>query len=180
MKVTKTPESLRDLIIDVLDRAMAGRPISVTGTYEQSLRSQERIGWRAMLHGYWSVEWQREYIHGYQVPIDEDTKARTLRTAAMVLWQKRMIQTTWTQMLELWTLRNGECHGRNTETKEKAQREVLTNEIQLLYNNREQYPLRVQKLLRTSFEVHCNERVSNLRDWMDAYRVTFEVTRDKT
>ncbi len=180
MKFTKTMEPLQDLMIDVLDRAMAGRPISVNGPYEQILRSQERIGWRAMLHGYWSTEWQKEYINSYQAPIEEENKARILRIATMGLWQKRMIQTTWTQMIGLWKLRNDERHGRDTETKEKAQREILTNEIKLLYTNREQYPNRVQKLLRASFETHCTERVSNLRDWLDAYRVTFEVTRDKT
>jgi hypothetical protein len=101
-----------------------------------------------MLQGYCLEEWQKECINSYQVPIDEDTKARTLHTAAMVPWQKRMIQTTWTQMIGLWKLRNNKRHRRNTW-------EILTNKIQHLYNNREQYPPRV------------------LRDWIDAYRVNF-------
>jgi hypothetical protein len=133
-----------------------------------------------MLQGYWSQKWQEEYTNSYQVPLEEDTKARTLRMAAMAIWQNCMIQTTWTQMISLWKLRNDERHGRDTESKAKAQREVLTNEIKVLYTNRERYPPQVQKLLQTSFEVHCTERVSNLRDWIDAYCVTFKVTRDKT
>jgi hypothetical protein len=100
----------------------------------------------------------------------------------MAIWQKRMIQTTWTQMINLWQLQNAERHGhgRDTKTKAKVQREGLTNKIGVLYTNQERYPPQVQKVLRTSFEVHCTERVSNLRDWIDAYFVSFEVTRDKT
>jgi hypothetical protein len=37
MTATKTLEPLRDLLIDVLDQAMAGRPISVSGQYEHIL-----------------------------------------------------------------------------------------------------------------------------------------------
>jgi hypothetical protein len=74
MTVTKTPELLQDLLIDVLDRALAGRPISVSGPCESILCSQERIGWHAMLHGYWSVEWQQEYTNSYQAPTKETTK----------------------------------------------------------------------------------------------------------
>jgi hypothetical protein len=103
-----------------------------------------------------------------------------LRIVAMSLWQKRMIQTTWTLMISLWKLRNDERHGRDTETREKARREILTNKIELLYNNCESYPLRVQKLMRELLEIHSTESVLNLRNWIDAYRVTFEVTCDTT
>jgi hypothetical protein len=49
LQTGQTAEPLQDLIVDVIDRAVAGRPISVAGPFEQILRSQERIGWRAML-----------------------------------------------------------------------------------------------------------------------------------
>jgi hypothetical protein len=99
---------------------------------------------------------------------------------AMALWQKRLIQTTWTLMISLWKIRNDEQHGRDATSRELSRREVLINEITVLYDERELYPIGVQKLLRTSLEIHCHERVSNLQDWIDAYRVTFRVTRDTT
>jgi hypothetical protein len=164
----------------VLDRALAGRPISVSGPYEDLLRSQERIGWRAMLHGYWSIEWQKAYQTTYAIPEDETPKDRSKRTITMALWQRKVLKATWQQMIQLWRLRNEERHGRDTETREQARREVLQNEIKVLYSNRNQYPVGVQQLLRPSYEAHCLERVSNLQNWLDAYRVTFEVTRDTT
>ena len=179
-KMTKTGDSLQALIIDVLDRAMAGRPISVSGPFERALRSQERIGWRAMLHGHWSVEWQTAYNQAYQVPPDETPKDKSKRKISMALWQKRVIVLTWQQMIQLWKLRNDERHGIDTETRESARREVLTNELKVLYTNKDRYPTRVQKLLRESYEAHCTERVSNIQNWMDSYRATFEVTRDTT
>jgi hypothetical protein len=180
LQVTKTAETLQDLILDVIDKAIAGRPISVAGPFAHILRSQERIGWRAMLHGYWSIEWQKAYTASYTIPTVENTKERNKRHVAMALWQKRIIQTTWSLMIRLWKIRNDERHGRDAETRDQARREVLQNEIEVLYSERELYPLRVQKLLRSSFETHCHERVTKLQDWIDAYRVTFRVTRDTT
>jgi hypothetical protein len=54
--------------------AMVGCRISVYGPFEELLRSHECIGWRAMLHGYWSMEWQNEYHKTYNTPESETKK----------------------------------------------------------------------------------------------------------
>ena len=176
-QLTNTADELEATLIDTIDRALAGRPISVSGKFATLLRSQEKIGWRAMLHGYWSVHWQQAYIDTYTPPNTESRKDYHKRLLSMARWQKRMLCTTFHHMIRLWKLRNEERHGIDTDTRESARREVLTNEIHELYIHRDQYPIRVQKLLRDSFAAHCTERVANLQDWIDAYRVTFAVTR---
>jgi hypothetical protein len=98
----------------------------------------------------------------------------------MALWQNRIIQTTWTIMIQLWKIRKDEQHGQDAETRDQARPKVSQNEIEVLYSERDLYPLRVQKLLRPSFETHCHERVTKLQDWIDSYRVTFRVTQDIT
>ncbi len=61
--------------------------------------------------------------------------------------QSQLIKTAWTNMIALWTLCNEERHGRDKETREKAQHEVLTNKLKVLYTNRDQYPDDVKNLL---------------------------------
>ena len=134
---TKTVVALQELLIDVLDRAIAGRPISLSGPFSNLLRTQERIGWRAMLQGYWSVEWQTTYLSTYEAPTTESRKDKQQWILAMALWQKRVLTTTWPQMIRLWTLRNEERHGRDAETKEQARREVLLNAIRTVYEDRD-------------------------------------------
>jgi hypothetical protein len=136
-KATKTSDQLNDVLVDVVDQTMAGRPISVGGKFEAALRSQERIGWRAMLHGYWSKEWQIAYQDTYQPPPTETVKDRKKRIIAMALWQKRLLQTVFQRMICLWRLRNNERHGRDSETRESARREVLNNKIQVIYEERD-------------------------------------------
>jgi hypothetical protein len=110
-KATKTADKFHDLLVDIIDKALGGRPISVGGEYERILQSQERIGWRAMLQGYWPIERQSAYQNTYQTPPKETQKDRNKQTIAMALWQKRMIQTIYQQMICLWKLRNDEQHG---------------------------------------------------------------------
>jgi retron-type reverse transcriptase len=78
-------------------------------------------------------------------------------------------------MIALWTLRNVERHGRDKETWEQARQEVLTNKLQILYHNRGQYPIGVKISLQTTFENHCRDKASAIKDWLNAFCVTFQV-----
>jgi hypothetical protein len=49
---TKTDTNLKEAIINVLDQALAGRPVLVNGPFETPLRAQERIGLRSLFQGY--------------------------------------------------------------------------------------------------------------------------------
>jgi hypothetical protein len=172
---TKTNTELHEAILDVIDRAIAGRPISVGGTFAAALRAQEQIGWRSMLQGYWASEWQTAYSNTFVPPMEETPAERSKRITNMARWQTQLIRTIWTSMIALWKLRNDDRHGRDAETKELARHEVLTNELRGFYINRDQYPATTRNLLRPSFEVHCQDKASLLEDWLDAYRVTFNV-----
>jgi hypothetical protein len=175
MEKTKTDTNLSEAIINVMDRAMAGRPISVHGPFEMALRAQERIGWRGMFQGHWAMEWQLTYRATYTTPAEEDEDAKSKRNTNMDRWLEQLIRSTWTAMIALWGLRNGERHGRDEESREKARHTVLTNELERLYINRDQYPAEVQKLLRNSFSDHCRDKASAIEDWLSAFRVTFQV-----
>jgi hypothetical protein len=60
MEALKTGTNLIEVIINCINNAMADRAIIVTtGPFQKVLESQYRIGWLAMLQGYWSREWQQ-------------------------------------------------------------------------------------------------------------------------
>jgi hypothetical protein len=128
-----------------------------------------------MLLGYWASEWQMAYYHTSITPEEETPADRSKLLTNMARWQTQLIRTIWTSMIALWKLRNDDRHGRDAETKEKARHEVLTNELRDLYRNSNQYPVEVQNLLRPSFEAHSEDKSSQIEDWLDAYRVTFDV-----
>ena len=171
-----TDESLQEIIIDCLDRAMADRPIYPHRTFCQAMEAQAKIGWVHMLQGYWSLEWQKAYENSYQIPIDENRKTRNKRLIHMVRWQKKIIVPVWGAMILLWTLRNDEQHGWNKESQDRSRQEVLHHELAEIYGRQHEYPARAQHLLRASYEIHIQETVTKLSDWLECYKGTFAIT----
>ncbi len=79
-------------------------------------------------------------------------------------------------MIILWKTCNDERHGWDKESRNSARREVLHKELEMIYDRKHEYPVRVQWLLRESYELHIQETVTKLADWLDAYKGTFAVT----
>jgi hypothetical protein len=129
-----------------------------------------------MLRGYWAKEWQTAFNNTYPTPDEETRKQRNKRSLQMERWQKKLIYVTWSLMIQLWKLRIDERHGWDNESKERARREVLHIELEEIYNRKQQYPVRVQRLLKASYDIHIQETVTKIADWLDAYKGTFAVT----
>jgi trehalose-6-phosphate synthase len=83
--------------------------------------------------------------------------------------QTRLIRAVWMGMMFLWSLRNEEQQWRDKEKQERACHEVLTNKLQVFYNNRDQYPAGVKKLLWELFYDHHRDESSRIEDWLHAY-----------
>ena len=175
LESNRTNSHLAETILDALDRAMAGRPISVGGPFATALRAQECIGWRCMLQGYWAREWQIAFRRTYPKPSDETDDDKIQRFATMDRWQARLIRVIWTGLIRLWTIRNDDRHGRGKETREQARHTVLTNELKRLYDHPHDYPPSVRHLLRPTFQEHCQDTSSQIEDWLSAYSMTFQV-----
>jgi hypothetical protein len=129
-----------------------------------------------MLQGYWSKEWQLAYDNSYSTPTEETRKENQKRKLHMARWQKKLIQTVWGSMIKLWKLRCDERHGWDKESRDRSRREVLHKELEAIYDRRQQYPQRVQRLLRPSYEIHIQETCTKLADWLEAYKGTFAIT----
>ncbi len=176
MEKLGTNMNLQESIAHCIDSALSDRAITVSGPFYKALEAQSKIGWVSMLRGHWSKEWQQAYEQSYQSPSEETRKERNRRHLTMARWQKKIIQSTWGFMSQLWTLRNDERHGIDKATRDSARREVLHKELEELYNRKDEYSLRVQRLLRTSYEIHIQETVTKIADWLDAYKGTFSLT----
>jgi hypothetical protein len=140
------------------------------------LEAQEKIGWLTMLRGYWATTWQETFEETLYVASDEDKKDQHKRLIQMAGWQRKVLQTTWGMSIKLWTLHNNERHGWDKESPNRSQREVLHKELEDLYLRKDEYPARVQRLLQGSYELHIQESVTKLANWLDAYKGTFAVT----
>ena len=112
----------------------------------------------------------------YDSPPNESRKNKSKRLRHMARWQKKIIQTIWASSIKLWKTRNDERHGWEKASRDSARREVLHKELQEIYDRKNEYPQRVQRLLRASYEIHIQETVRKLTDWLDAYKGTFAVT----
>jgi hypothetical protein len=176
MEVLQTNPNLQECIINCIDAALSNRAILISGPFTKALTAQSEIGWVSMLRGHWSKEWQQAYDKSYHEPDDESRKERNKRHLTMARWQKKIIQSTWSFMIQLWKLRNDERHGWDKASRDSARREVLHKELEDLYSRKNDFPVRVQKLLRTSYEIHIQETVTKIADWLDAYKGTFTVT----
>jgi hypothetical protein len=176
MERHKTDTNLQETIVNCIDSTLSDRDINRTGPFTETLEAQYQIGWEEMLRGYWSTQWQREYEQTYLPPQEEDRTAKNKRTLQMQRWQKQLIQTVWHSMIALWKLRNDERHGWDAESREAARREVMHHELAEIYDRKDDYPARVQRLLRPSYETHIQETATKIADWLDAYKGTFAVT----
>jgi hypothetical protein len=114
--------------------------VTTLGPFHQALEAQLQIGWEAMLQGYWATAWQSEYEQTYQVPVDETRKNKNKRLQQMTTWQKKVIQSTWTSLIQLWTLRNAEQHGWDKESRDSEKREALHKELEEIYAKKNEYP----------------------------------------
>ncbi len=158
------------------DCALTDRRVTTLGSFHAALKAQEKIGWTAMLRKYWANQWQSEYKRTYQTPDGETCKNKNKRHQQMKRWQKKVIQTTWTALIQLWTLRNKEQHGWDKESRDSAGQEVLHKELADIYDKRDKYPQRVQRLLKQSYDQHIQETVPKLSDWLNTYKGTFAIT----
>ena len=173
----KTDGHLQEAILSCVDKALAGTVIQATpGPHQVAYNAQEAIGWLGLIRGYWAKKWQHAFETSQQQAQDETDTQRKIRERQMPRWQAKVVQTLWHGLIQLWQLRNEERHGRDAESREAARRSVIHHDLAEIYGRQQQYPQRVQKLLRRDYNTHILESITKLEDWVDAYKGTFAIT----
>ena len=131
---------------------------------------QNEIGWRQIVRGRFSTEWERlqnDYYNRHR------KKTRYRRTGTM--WQKQLILLIWELWFELWKLRNDQIHGTTAETRAQADRRDMERQLTAIYASRNLLEPRVQDLLAPDLESHLQRPVNVTRNWL---AVTGPVVRD--
>jgi hypothetical protein len=93
--------------------------------------SQKAIGWRQILRGRFSQEWQR-----LQNVYSLKHKRKSAYTRTGDCWQRQFIKVIWESWYQLWSLRNGEVHGTTAETRVRAQRREVERQLLDIYVSR--------------------------------------------
>ena len=119
---------LNPILIEILmDRITAGfdnENLDITAysmQYAFLVQDQNSIGWINYFEGLWTSQWI----------IDQDIYlGETKRQHA---WISTIVSFFWANWLELWMLCNGYHHGKETETKKKRRKEILSYQLEKLY-----------------------------------------------
>jgi hypothetical protein len=95
---------LKEILLNAIGHALAGRQISVNRPFAAVLWAQESIGWWGIFQGYWASEWQTTYCHTYDNPAEELNDDKSKQLTRMDSWQTLLISTPWTGMVALWCI----------------------------------------------------------------------------
>ena len=130
----QTHPLLRHLFRESLDQWMnpdspdAVSPVLFPLEVRVLIQKQNNIGWRQILRGRFSREWQRIQNNYYMTH-----KRKSLFKRTGERWQQQFISVIWCSWFQLWSLRNGEVHGTNAATRAEAQRREVGRQIDEIY-----------------------------------------------
>ena len=127
----------------------------------QLIQSQNSIGWRQILRGRFSVEWQRLQNDYY---MRHRRKTGFKRTGER--WQQHFIVVIWEAWFRLWKMRNGEVHGTISATRAQAQRREVGRQLTDIYASRTFMEPEVQQLLEVDQETHMQRPIHVTQNWL--------------
>ena len=128
--VYQTHPLLRHLFKETMDQWFEpdspdiASPVLFLADVRPLILTQNKIGWRQILRGRFSQEWQRIQNAYY---MKRRQKSAFKRTGER--WQQQFISVIWGSWFQLWSMRNGEVHGTNTETRALAQRKEVGRQL---------------------------------------------------
>jgi hypothetical protein len=131
---------------------------------------QNDIGWRQILRGRFTNEWQRIQNDYY---FRHRSKAKFRRTG--IMWQKQFILTIWELWYEIWEMRNVHVHGDTAATRAQAVRRDTERQLTAIYASRNLLEPRVQELLAPDLETHLQRPANVTRNWL---AITAPVVKD--
>ena len=131
---------------------------------------QNEIGWRQIVRGRFSTEWER-LQNDYYFRHRKKTKYR--RTG--IMWQKQFMLLVWDLWHDVWMLRNDQVHGTTAETRAQATRRDMERQLTAIYASRNLLEPQVQDLLSSDLESHLQRPVNVTMNWL---AVTGPVVRD--
>ena len=149
-----------------------------TNSYESSkhrlIQQQNRIGWRQIFHGRFSIEWARLQESFYNRSRSQHDRSQgTSLTGER--WLTNLILFVWDKWYTLWKHRNQELHGRDVRTRAVAESIEVRRQLREIYLKKHQLEPRVQELLFDEVEHHYEVPTAITKNWL---RINAGLIRD--
>ena len=134
--------------------------------YTRLIAAQTQLGWRQIFSGRFSLIWaELQQDHLSRVTDDQN---------AGLEWTVKIITFIWEEWHELWTSRNGEIHGHDYTTRQRAREKIAEARLTAIYEQRQDMRPAERELLYDNVQEHMRERSTNqVLDWLSVYTPTF-------
>jgi hypothetical protein len=164
----KTRIDLMELLLEGLQAVFDGRDpttINCPASVQHVAEAQTAIGWEHILRGRLSQSWAKEqqsHIGAFQPKNNGMT------------WCTKIISTLLQGWLDLWNLRNGDRHGRDTHTKAQALKAQAIREMEQLYELKGQVLPEHEWLLEVPLQVRRAMKTYYLRAFISSWKTVLE------
>ena len=160
----KTSPGLMDLLLRGLEKVIKEEDPSEIPVHEdlQLLKdSQTSIGWHQLLRGRLSQQWQLAQDRFLGNNATERTNGQT--------WTTTVIDFIFTHWFKLWELRNGDRHGRDSQTRAQAKNAEAIRELEQLYDKQDRVGIELQWLFTMPLETRKQWNTPMIRIWIEAW-----------
>ena len=168
MESNNTPTDMIELMLEGLKAVLEDRDtatIHVPASVAHIAEAQQSIGWDHVLRGRLSKTWataQQLHLGEFQPKTNGQTWATTIIQAILQGW------------LDLWHIRNGDRHGRDSQSKAQAAKAQAIRELEQLYELKEGVLPQHQWLLETPIQQRMNLKTYQLRAFINSFKPVLE------
>ena len=128
------------------------------------IRQQNKIGWRQMFQGRFSLEWSR--IQGDYYYRTRDERQGQIHKFTGDNWQVKLITLLWKHWRELWKQRNQDVHGHDAATTALAEAKDVRRRLEQIYDKRFHMEPSVQTLLHQDLHQHLRQPTWVVKNWL--------------
>ena len=142
--------------------------IIVPAGLEDLAENQRMIGWKHILMGRLSSQWQQ-----HQQSHLASTNQATAKNNGLT-WATDLASLIFKQWWKLWELRNGDRHGQDMISRAEAQKRQAIREMHQLYELKDTVLPQYQWILSNPIESKLHWPASVIRAWISNYRPLLE------
>jgi hypothetical protein len=164
MSDMNTRIDLMELLLEGLQSIFDSRDsdtINIPNSVAEVAAAQDAIGWEHLLRGRLSKSWaiaQQSHTGAFQPKNNGQT------------WATKIIQELLQAWLDIWTLRNGDRHGRDKQTRTQAAKAQAIRELQQLYDLQGQVKPEHEWLFQTPLQARINMTTYSIRAFISNWK----------
>ena len=165
-----TAHPIKELLLEGLHAVLHNQPtntIAVNPVVADIAASQMAIGWNQILKGRFSKLWastQDRHIGSLSTTKDNGS-----------MWAIRVIETILIEWLKMWKIRNDDRHGRDMESKRRAEIRQTIRELEQFYADHDGKVInRLQWLFVEPLEDRRERNIGVIIQWLNTWKPIVE------